>query len=84
MLQNFETGFYLDTSGDWTTKPDLARNFSSTRLATEFKIHRRLANIFAVVMPEPAPLVNVTGTLGETTIYAQEPAIPLDRQRATA
>jgi len=74
LLQSFETGLYLDTSGDWTIASHLARDFPNTRQATEFKIHRRLANIFVVVRPEPAPPVNVNGTQDETVRDAQEPA----------
>jgi len=76
LLQSFEIGFYLDTSGDWTNVLDLARNFPNTRKATEFKIHRRLANAFVIVQPEPALPVNVTGTHNNIIMHAQEPANP--------
>ena len=74
LLQSFETGFYLDTGGDWTNNSDLARNFQNTRQATEFKTHRRLVNAFAVVQPEPDPKIDVTSIYDETTIHAQERA----------
>lgn len=76
LLQSFETGLYLDTSGTWTNAPDLARNFPNTRQAAEFKIHRRLANAFVVVQPDPAPPANVTATPDETHVYAQEVVNP--------
>jgi hypothetical protein len=53
LLQSFETGFYLDSAGAWTSSPALARDFPSTVLATEFKVHRHLKNAFVVVVPEP-------------------------------
>jgi hypothetical protein len=55
LLQNFETGLYLDTSGAWTSTPELARSFPSTRQAAEFKIQRRLDQALVIVLPEPAP-----------------------------
>jgi hypothetical protein len=53
LLQSFETGFYLDMDGAWTTKPELARDFANTVQATEFKLHRRLIDTFVVLLPEP-------------------------------
>jgi hypothetical protein len=79
LLQSFETGLYLDTSGDWTNNPDLARSFPSTRQAAEFKTQRRLAKAFVVVLPEPARPLNVTGRHDETTIQAQDHAKPVGR-----
>jgi hypothetical protein len=79
LLQSFETGLYLDTSGDWTDISDLARSFPSTRQAAEFKLHRRLANAFVVVLPETARPLNVTGRHNETTLQAQELAKPVGR-----
>ena len=76
LLQSFESGLYLDASGDWTSTSDLARNFANTRQAAEFKIHRRLAGVFVVVLPEPAPPTNGTDTHDETTWEAQERASP--------
>jgi hypothetical protein len=80
LLQSFESGLYLDTSGDWTSTSDLARNFTNTRQAAEFKIHRRLAGVFVVVLPEPAPPVNVSDIFVESVRETQEPANPAGRQ----
>jgi hypothetical protein len=80
LLQSFETGLYLDTSGDWTNTPDLARSFPNSRQAAEFKVYHRLSSFFVVVLPEPAPPVNVAGTHHQTTMRAQEPANALGRQ----
>jgi hypothetical protein len=65
LLQSFESGLYLDTSGEWTSTSDLARNFANTRQAADFKIHHRLTSVFVVVLPEPAPPANATGTHDE-------------------
>lgn len=54
LLQSFETGFYLDMDGAWTTRPELARDFANTVKATEFKLQRRLSDTFVVLLPEPA------------------------------
>ena len=50
LLQSFESGLYLDTSGEWTSTSDLARNFANSRQAAEFKIHHRLTHVFVVVL----------------------------------
>jgi hypothetical protein len=55
LLQNFETGLYLDLVGAWIGSPALARNFSNCVKATEFKIQHRLGQAFAVVVPESTP-----------------------------
>jgi hypothetical protein len=78
LLQSFETGLYLDTSGDWANNSDLAWSFPSTRQAADLKFQRRLAKAFVVVLPEPAPPLSVTGGHDETTSHAQEPANPVD------
>jgi hypothetical protein len=80
LLQSFETGLYLDTSGDWTNTSDLARNFRDTRQAAEFKIHHRLSSVFVVVQPEPTPQANVPGTHDKTNMHAQDPANPVGPQ----
>src|SRR5664279_2034947 len=80
LLQSFETGLYLDTSGAWTSTSDLARSFPSTRQAAEFKIQRRLDRAFVVVLPEPAPPPNVTGRHDEITMQTEKPAKPIGRQ----
>ena len=79
LLQSFETGLYLDTSGGWTNSPDLARNFPNTRQAAEFRIHRHLAKTFVVVLPEPTPPLNVTGRHDGTTMQTQKLAEPVGR-----
>ena len=79
LLQSFESGLYLDTSGDWTSTSDLARNFANTRQAADFKVHHRLNNVFVVVLPESAPPANVTGTRDVSIRHAQEPANPAGR-----
>jgi hypothetical protein len=53
LLQNFETGLYLDLVGAWTTSPELAQEFPNSAKATEFKITHRLNHVFAVLVPEP-------------------------------
>ncbi len=61
LLQCFDTGRYLDAAGDWTDRPELARDFPNCLQATEFKLRRRLSQAFVVVVPaspdhaEPAP-----------------------------
>jgi hypothetical protein len=80
LLQNFETGLYLDTSGAWTSTPELARSFPSTRQAAEFKIQRRLDQALVIVLPEPAPPLDVTGRRDEVTTQTQKPAKPIGRQ----
>ena len=80
LLQSFETGLYLDSSGAWTNTSDLARSFPSTRQAAEFKIHRRLDKAFVVVEPEPAAPLNMTSSRDETTMQAKKPAKPIIRQ----
>jgi hypothetical protein len=54
VLQSFETGLYLDTTGDWTNRPELARDFPNALQASGFKLQRRLRDVFVVVMPEPS------------------------------
>lgn len=76
LLQSFETGLYLDPSEHWTNTSDLARNFPNTRQAAQFKIHRRLANTFVVVQPDPVLPANLTGTLDGPIMHTQEPAMP--------
>ena len=80
LLQSFETGLYLDTSGDWTNESALARSFPNTRHAAEFIVHRRLTHTFVVVLPEPGSPANVTSQHDETIMHAQEPGIPADSQ----
>ena len=74
LLQSFETGLYLDTSGTWTDTAGLAQSFRSTRQAAEFKMHRRLTEAFVVLLPDPAPPAEVTGTHHQTIGHAQKPA----------
>jgi hypothetical protein len=78
LLQSFETGLYLGTSGDWTNTPALAQNFRDTRQAAEFKIHRRLAHAFVVVQPDTAPPVNSNGAHDERIMRVQKTADPVD------
>jgi len=80
LLQSFETGLYLDTSGDWTNDSALAQSFPNTRQGAEFKVQRRLAHTFVVVLPEPGSPANVTRQPDETTMDAKEPAKPADGQ----
>ncbi|MCX6916290.1 MAG: hypothetical protein NT167_25155 [Verrucomicrobia bacterium] len=80
LLQSFESGLYLDASGDWTSTSDLARNFANTRQAAEFKIHRRLAGVFVVVLPEPTPPADASNIHDETIWEAHEWANPACRQ----
>ena len=80
LLQSFETGLYLDTSGDWTSTLDLARSFPDIRQAADFKSHHRLASTFVVVLPEPALPVDATGAQAETIRRTQEPANPFGRR----
>ena len=80
LLQSFESGLYLDASGDWTSTSDLARNFANTRQAAEFKIHRRLAGVFVVVLPEPTPPADASDIHDETIWETQEHANPAGRQ----
>ncbi len=70
LLQSFETGLYLDTAGNWTNRPELARSFPNTVRATEFKIHRRLNNAFTVVVSEPFRKVRLRA--GQTLTLPQE------------
>jgi hypothetical protein len=53
VLQSFETGLYLDTTGDWTNRPELARDFPNALQVSGFKLQRRLRDVFVVVVPEP-------------------------------
>lgn len=77
LLQSFETGLYLDTIGGWTNTVVRARNFHDTKEAAAFKFHRRLANVFVVVQPEPAPPINLYRLHDGTIMRAQEPAKPV-------
>jgi hypothetical protein len=54
LLQNFETGLYLDREGQWTRKAENARAFADEVRATEYRVQQRLANTFVVVRLEPA------------------------------
>ena len=51
LLQCFETGRYLDAVGNWTDSPELAQDFPNSLKATEFKLRRRLSQVFVVVVP---------------------------------
>ncbi len=84
LLQSFESGLYLDTSGEWTSTSDLARNFANSRQAAEFKIHHRLTHVFVVVLPEPGPPASASGIHDETTKHAQELPNPVCRQLKAA
>ena len=52
-MQSFETGLYLDPTGSWTSRTELALDFPNTVRATQFKIHRRLKNTFTVIVCQP-------------------------------
>lgn len=54
LLKSFDTGLYLEPSGTWTNRPELAQEFPDTVAATEVKVHRGLKGTFAVVMPRRA------------------------------
>jgi hypothetical protein len=66
LLQNLDTGLYLDVNGAWTADLACARNFLSPRQATEFKMVRRLAHACAVVVPENPPDRAVGSWSGKT------------------
>jgi hypothetical protein len=83
LVQNFETGLYLDTSGDWTSTLDLARSFPDIRQAGDFKAHHQLASTFVVVLSEPALPVDATGVSDEAIQRSQEPANRFGRRAKT-
>ena len=49
-MQNFETGLYVNPAGTWTTAPERAQSFLNARQATEYKMRRRLASTFVVLV----------------------------------
>jgi hypothetical protein len=84
LLQNFETARYVGTNGTWTSTPELARAFPSTRQATEFKMNHRLDCTFAVVLPEPAPKVELANPPARTPLGARDCAKPINRIEKSA
>ena len=52
LLQNFETGLYLNGDADWTQHPEAALAFPDAVRATDYRNLHRLPNTFVVVRPE--------------------------------
>ena len=83
LLQDFETGLYLDLAGAWTSSPESARDFPNCVKATEFKIQRRLSHAFVVVLPETTQAAVRAAPANRTITLARELRCPHPIARAS-
>ena len=80
LLQNFNTGLYLAEAGCWTTTVENAMAFLNSVLATEYKLRRRLAHVFAVVRADPGRLAATENQPTTPAVYSAISSMPATRK----